>query len=69
MSLEFINQKIIITKLEAFAQSHHLSIHLDSGGICSGLCHVYAKYCLEGKRNEFFNLLRNISKTPAHELR
>lgn len=68
MILDLIDQNEISTKLEAYAQSHHLSIHLDAEGICNGMCHVYAKYCLEGKREEFFNLLQYISKTPAHEL-
>jgi|GEM_PF-2315888 len=60
-----INQAKIIRKLDAYVQEHPSSLNINATGICNALSHLYAKYCLEGRKDEFFDLLKYISENPV----
>ena len=61
----FIHQAEIIRKLDSYVKLHQSSLDIKATGICNGLSTVHARYCLEGRKDEFFNLLKYISETPV----
>lgn len=57
-----INQAYITLVLNEYLQLHNLPIRINEGGTCTGLASVFTKYVLEGKEQEFFNILNAIAE-------
>lgn len=64
-----ISQSRIIDNLNKYLEWHNLPVRMNVGGICNGLASVYSKYALEGKEDEFFNMLYYVSgKNPTSDI-
>lgn len=67
-----LSQDRVIENLNQYLQWHNLPLKMSSKGVCNGLAIVYAKYILEGKRKEFWEILHyvageKVSQTPEQE--
>lgn len=65
-----LNQGLAIDNLNKYLEWHNLPVRVDKRGICNGLASVHAKYVLEEKENEFFEILNHIATmttTPNFE--
>lgn len=56
-----LSQNHLINRLKAYLTRCNLPIKVNEGGICNGLATVHAKYVLEGRGDEFFDMLNYIS--------
>ncbi|KTD66202.1 hypothetical protein [Legionella spiritensis] len=56
----------IINEVNRFLSQEDAPILLNTEGICAGLAVVYIKYRLEGKKDEFFRLCRQLASLPPH---
>lgn len=59
-----INQTKIIASINQYLAWHDLPVRLDKRGICNGSSTTYIKYCLEGKRKFFAEMLEQIASMP-----
>ncbi len=56
-----VNQSRIIDRLKGYFDWHHFPRIINTDGICRGLSSVFAKYIVQGKGNEFLDILSTIS--------
>lgn len=61
----YIAQDIIIDNLNKYLEWHNLPVQLNHEGICNGLASVFAKYELENRRQDFFNMLQYVAGKKA----
>lgn len=57
-----IDQGKIIANLNKYLDWHNLPVRMDKGGICNGLSTVYVKYALQGRQEEFEEILDRIAR-------
>lgn len=60
-----ICQSAVMKHLDTYLKTLHSSIKLNEKGNCNGFSHVFAKYCLEGRKDEYFDLLEYICNNPV----
>lgn len=64
-----INQSNVIDILNKYLDWHNLPLRMNRTGICNGLATVYAKYALEGRQEEFREMLIQVATmSPSSEL-
>ncbi|WP_298622429.1 hypothetical protein [uncultured Legionella sp.] len=56
-----IDQSLVIENLNRYLDWHNLPVRMNKTGICNGLATVYTKYALEGRLNEFRDILVKIA--------
>lgn len=56
-----VSQDKVIKHLNQYFKAQNLPLTLDTGGICNGLAHVYAQYCLFHDEEKFMRILRVIA--------
>jgi hypothetical protein len=54
----------IINSVNKFLSQNDSSLKLNEGGVCGGLASVYIRYCLDGRKSEFFRLSRLLVNPP-----
>lgn len=56
-----LNQSLVISNLNSYLKWNNLPIKMNNTGICNGLAMVHAKYVLEGKEQQFMDLVAYIA--------
>lgn len=56
-----LSQNQVIENLNKYLQWHNLPLEMNHDGVCNGLAVIYAKYTLEGKKEEFLDLLKYVA--------
>lgn len=56
-----VNQNILIPRMNDYMKHQRLPLQVNETGICAGLSNVYAKYKLEGRENDFLEMLSKIT--------
>ncbi|KTD77187.1 hypothetical protein [Legionella waltersii] len=57
-------QTKIINSVNKLLSQKDSSLKLNEGGVCGGLASVYIRYCLEGRKSDFFMLSRLLVNPP-----
>lgn len=61
-SLVEMRQEYVIPMINFILDAGDINLVANKNGICNGLAAVYVKYALDGKRDEFVNLIEAINK-------
>ncbi|MCW8450322.1 hypothetical protein [Legionella quinlivanii] len=56
-----IDQGRIIQNVNQYLERNGFSIRFDEGGVCQGLAMMHAKYCMEDREADFWEILKSIS--------
>ncbi len=60
------SQSEVINQINQYLEWNNLPFQLGTKGVCNGLSSVYIKYTLEGRQDEFFEILDGIVRKKAY---
>lgn len=60
-------QESIVPRINEYLKAQNIPLKFDEQGVCNGLASLYAKYVLEGRADEFQDLLKRASNVTAYD--